>query len=191
MNNEQSIDLDNHLETELKELENLEKNATWDYDNLIAASKVDLQLVSEGLNSDDAQTKAFCEFFAAASVFASKDYKDKLSCIPEMAQKTKDLINAVLTEVKEFSEIANDFNAIIIYFNKLIFELQSNLSKSLPYLEKTTTFLEMYIDAQKPGVEGTLSNVDRNDINFSLDQLINNVNDVKEISEKFELGMML
>jgi hypothetical protein len=65
MNNEQSIDLDNHLETVLKELENLEKNATWDYDNLIAASKVDLQLVSEGLNSDDAQTKAFCEFFAA------------------------------------------------------------------------------------------------------------------------------
>ncbi len=78
MNEEQSADLTHHLEKELKELEVEEEKTRWNFDNIISSNR-DLLLVSEGLNSDDAQSKLFCEFIAAATVFASKDLKDKVS----------------------------------------------------------------------------------------------------------------
>ena len=186
MNEEQNFDLKNHLESELKELEIVEENTRWKFDNIISSNR-DLLLVSDGLNSDDAQTKSFCEFIAAATVFASKDFKDKVSNIPDLVNATKDLIDAVLKEVKEFSDIACEFREIINCFIRLVIETQKNLSRLLPHLENSTTFLDMYIDAQKPGIEGKLTEIDRNDVNIALENLIDGVNSVKQFSSKFEL----
>ena len=44
-----------------------------------------------------------------------------------------------------------------------------------------------YIDAQKPGIEGKLTEIDRNDVNIALENLIDGVNSVKQFSSKFEL----
>jgi hypothetical protein len=186
MNEEQSADLTHHLEKELKELEVEEEKTRWNFDNIISSNR-DLLLVSEGLNSDDAQTKSFCEFIAAATVFASKDLKDKVSNIPDLVSATKDLIDAILKEVKEFADIALDFREIINCFIRLVMETQKNLSRLLPYLENSTTYLEMYIDAQKQGIEGTLSEIDRNDVNIALENLVDGVNSVKQFSNSFEI----
>jgi hypothetical protein len=66
-------------------------------------------------------------------------------------------------------------------------ETQKNLSRLLPHLENLTTYLEMYIDVQKQGVEGTLSEIDRNDVNIALENLVDGVNSVKQFSNTFEI----
>jgi hypothetical protein len=66
-------------------------------------------------------------------------------------------------------------------------ETQKNLSRLLPHLENLTTYLEMYIDVQKQGVEGILSEIDRNDVNIALENLVDGVNSVKQFSNTFEI----
>ena len=184
---EQSIILRNHLENELKELEIVEEKTRWKLDNIIAASNHELLVtVDQNALKDDQQTKSFCEFIAAASIFSSADFKDKVSTVPELVNITKELIDAVLKEVKEFSDIALDFREIINCFIRLVMETQKNLSKLLPYLENSATFLEMYIDAQKPGINGTLTDIDRKDVNIALENLIDGVNGVKTFANLFE-----
>ena len=186
-NQQQDASLKNHLENEFKELEDIEIINRWEYENIVGASDRELAAEAErhGLK-DDPQTREFCEFISAATAFSSMDLKDKIAKVPELVNITKELIEAILKEIKEFSDIALDFREIINFFVRLVIETQRNLLKLLPHLENSITFLEMYIDAQQPGLNGTLSEVDKNDINTALENLVDGVENVKAFVKTFE-----
>lgn len=177
------MDIDRKIKTDLKD--HLDKTANqikaydgWNYINIPEISQKELmQAVRAHGLENDAQTKDFCKFISIGTNFASLDFKGRFQKIPDLVNGIKDLIDKLEQEIKEFSDIASYFHALITSFVKLVMNTKHNMRMALPHLEESVIHMEIMSDALEVD---TLTQSDMNDVDIALSNMADGISKLME-----------
>jgi len=85
-------------------------------------------------------------------------------------------------EVKEYAEIANEFEALVHFFCNLVSDTRHNIGLVLPHMNATMRYINVIADALEPRDNKPLSDIDRNDVKSSVHGLANRMQKMLELS---------
>jgi hypothetical protein len=113
----------------------LESQDAWGCQDMPRISQEELlEKATEYNLENDLQTRMFIKFLATATNFASAKFKDKLQIVPTIVQEIQNLILEMKKDIKDFHEIAIEFEDLLRLFIRIVLSEKHNLKMILPHL---------------------------------------------------------
>ncbi|CAF1507853.1 unnamed protein product, partial [Adineta ricciae] len=115
-------DVDAHIEDVNAHFEDVSqqvlRNDIWDALKADEIAEASLQVSAETVDSfaGDAQSHLFGQFLSIATNFASLPFAENLHRIPELVESITGLLEEMMKEVREYSDMASEFRDLIQCF---------------------------------------------------------------------------
>ncbi|CAF1323607.1 unnamed protein product, partial [Adineta steineri] len=112
------------------------RNDSWDTLKPDEIAEASLQVRAETIDSstEDVQTHLFGQFLSIATNFASLPYAQMLCKIPELVEGIQQLLEDMMREVREYSDMENELRDLIQRFVQMVTEIKHNVNMKLPLL---------------------------------------------------------
>ncbi|CAF0928532.1 unnamed protein product [Adineta ricciae] len=174
--------LNAHIQSVSEELLRKESWEEFKPDEIAEAS---LQVATMNTNSsdEDEQTRRFQQFISIATNFSSLPFAQRLLKIPDLVENIKQLIENMIKEIQEYSDMANELHDLIECFVRMVMQAKHSVNMMLPLLKETTTQMGIVQDVLKPDPSNALSDTDKKDIRLALDQMSSGINQLLNLSK--------
>ena len=162
------------------------RSDTWETFDASEIAEVSLKMPIDSANcvtNDDEQTHRFRQFLAIATNFSSLRLADKLYKIPELVESLKQLLETMIKEVQEYSDMANELRDLIHCFVRMVMHAKHNVNMMLPLLEAATTQLSVVEDVMSTDPSQQLNQADRKDIKDALDRMSSGIENLLKLAK--------
>lgn len=119
----------------------------------------------------DEQTHRFQQFLSIATNFSSLSFAQKLHKIPELVESITQLLENMMKEVQEYSDMANELRDLIQYFVRMVMQVKHNVNMMLPLLQAAKLQMGIVQDVLSTDPGKTLDEVDKKDIQLALNRM--------------------
>ncbi|CAF4381039.1 unnamed protein product, partial [Adineta steineri] len=149
------------------------RNDSWDTLKPDEIAEASLQVRAETVDSstEDIQTHLFGQFLSIATHFASLPYAQKLCKIPELVESIQQLLEDMMREVREYSDIANELRDLIQRFVQMVTEVKHNVNMKLPLLTAAKSQIGIVQDVMSTDPSKGLNDIDKKDIQLALNRM--------------------
>ncbi|CAF0824910.1 unnamed protein product [Adineta steineri] len=149
------------------------RNDSWDALKPDEIAEVSLQVPAEIIDSfaGDAQTHRFRQFLSIATNFASLPYAQKLCKIPELVESIKQLLENMMREIREYSDMASELRDLIQCFVQMVTEVKHNVNMKLPLLAAAKSQIGIVQDVMSTDPSQELNDIDKKDIQLALNRM--------------------
>lgn len=167
--------IDRHIDEAAEELIRIDHEQGFRVQDTAAATQLMLD--------NDEQTHHYQNFVAIATNFSSIPMAERLQRIPEMVQSLKTLLENMMKEIKEYKAIAEELQALIDCFVRLVMETKHVARKMLPLLESAANQLRILEDVIGTEPAQPLNDTDRTDIKWALNHMFEGMNQFLELAK--------
>ena len=170
-----------HIESISEELLKKERWEEFKPDEIAEAS---LQVATINTNSpdDDEPTRRFREFISIATNFSSLTFARRLHKIPDLVESIKKLIENMMKEIQECSDMANELRDLIQCFVRMVMQAKHNVNMTLPLLTEAITQMAVVQDVLSADPNNALIDSDKKDIRLALEQMSSGIEKLLDLS---------
>ncbi|CAF1549325.1 unnamed protein product [Adineta steineri] len=149
------------------------RDDSWDTLKPDEIAEASLQVRAETIDSstEDIQTHRFRQFLSIATNFASLPYAQKLCKIPELVESIQQLLEDMMREVREYSDMANELRDLIQRFVQMVTEIKHNVNMKLPLLTAAKSQIGIVQDVMNTDPSKGLNDIDKKDIQLALNRM--------------------
>ncbi|CAF4328100.1 unnamed protein product, partial [Adineta steineri] len=149
------------------------RDDSWDTLKPDEIAEASLQVRAETIDSstEDVQTHRFRQFLSIATNFASLPYAQKLCKIPELVEGIQQLLEDMMREVREYSDMANELRDLIQRFVQMVTEIKYNVNMKLPLLTAAKSQIGIVQDVMNTDPSKGLNDIDKKDIQLALNRM--------------------
>jgi hypothetical protein len=137
----------------------------------IAEASLEVAVANTGSSSGDDQTRRFLQFISIATNFSSLPFAEKLLKVPELIESIKQLLEDMMKEVKEYSDMANELRDLIHCFVRMVMQVKHNVNMMLPLLNAATRQMTIVQDVMSTEPSQVLNEIDKRDIDLALNRM--------------------
>ncbi|CAF0938220.1 unnamed protein product [Didymodactylos carnosus] len=149
----------------------------------IAESSLQVAVKGNGFLAGDDQTHRFRHFLSIATNFSSLPFAEKLLKIPELVESIKQLIESMIKEVQEYSDMANELRDLIQCFIRMVMQVKHNVNMMLPLLTAATSQLLVVEDVMNTDPTQALNETDKKDVKLALDRMSTGIQNLLSIAK--------
>ena len=132
----------------------------------------------------DEQSRRFAQFLSIATCFSSIPYAEKLHKVPELVESIKLLLQNMIAEVKEYSDMASELETLIKFFTRMVRSVQHNVNLMLPLLKTADNQINVIDDAMNSQQnQKKLNEEDKKDIQLALSRMSSGIEKLLTIAE--------
>lgn len=91
----------------------------------------------------DEQTRLFCKFISISTNFASEKFITRVQRIPVLVNTIKSLVEEIKKEIKEYAEMANFLNELILSFINIVNDTKHKMNMMSPYLKNIVALMDI------------------------------------------------
>ncbi|CAF4737789.1 unnamed protein product [Rotaria sp. Silwood2] len=112
------------------------RNDSWDTfkPDEIAETSFQVAAGRTDFSTGDEQTHRFQQFLSIATNFSSLSFAQKLHKIPELVESINQLLENMMKEVQEYSDMASELHDLIQCFVRMVMQAKHNVNMMLPLL---------------------------------------------------------
>ncbi|CAF3230135.1 unnamed protein product, partial [Rotaria socialis] len=149
------------------------RNNSWDsFEPLeIAEASLEAAIKKTNFAGEDDQTHRFRQFLSIATNFSSLPFAEKLYRIPELVDSIKQLLENMMKEVQEYSDMANELRDLIQCFVRMVMQAKHNINMMLPILTAAKTQMTIVHEVMSIDPTQTLNQIDKKDIELALNRM--------------------
>ncbi|CAF1260213.1 unnamed protein product [Adineta steineri] len=135
------------------------------------------------VDAHDEETQRFRTFLSIATNFSSLPLAAKLNKVPELVESIKKLLESMIKEVKQYSDIANELRDLIHCFIQLVMQVKHNVNMMLPLLSAAGSQLSVVEDVMNTDPSQKLNETDKNDITLALDRMSDGIEKLLQLAK--------
>ncbi|CAF0803696.1 unnamed protein product [Adineta steineri] len=162
--------------------EDLLRQDSWEKFNAAEVAETSLQMPMNA-DADDGETQRFRTFLSIATNFSSLPLAAKLNKVPELVESIKTLLESMIKEVQQYSDIANELRDLIHCFIRMVMQVKHNVNMILPLLSAARKQLSVVEDVMNTDPSQILNETDKNDIKLALDRMSNGIENLLELAK--------
>ncbi|CAF2630548.1 unnamed protein product [Rotaria sp. Silwood2] len=149
------------------------RNDSWDTfkPDEIAEASFQVAAGRTDFSTGDEQTQRFRQFLSIATNFSSLPFAQKLHKIPELVESIKQLLENMMKEVQEYSDMANELRDLIQCFVRMVIQAKHNVNMMLPLLTAAKSQMRIVQDVMSTDPSKALNDVDKRDIQLALNRM--------------------
>ncbi|CAF3520345.1 unnamed protein product [Rotaria sp. Silwood1] len=137
---------------------------------------------SFGLEKDE-QTRRFANFISIATNFASSSFTQRIKKVPILIKSIQELLSEMRREIKEFNQVADQFETLVKFFCDLVDDTKTNMSLVLPKMLAASDHIHILADVlQSNDTNQPLSDDDKQDAHLALTALASGVKKMFEFA---------
>jgi len=161
------------------------RNDSWDTfkPDEIAEASLQIPVRESDISGGDEQTHRFRQFLSIATNFSSLKFAEKLHKIPELVESIKQLIENMMKEVQEYSEMANELRDLIQYFVRMVMQAKHNVNMMLPLLNAAKVQMTIVQDVMGTDLTQMLNEIDKKDIRLALDRMSSGIQKLLDLAK--------
>jgi hypothetical protein len=166
--------------------EEFSRSDSWETFNPGEIAEASLQVAAIQAGSPlatDEQTHRFRQFLSIATNFSSLSFASKLHKIPELVESIKILLENMMEEIREYSDMANELRDLIQCFVRMVMQVKHNVNMMLPLLTAATTQMTIVQDVMGTDVTQVLNEIDKNDIRLALDRMSSGIQNLLSLAK--------
>ncbi|CAF0767993.1 unnamed protein product [Adineta ricciae] len=164
--------------------EELLKKESWEEFKPDEIAEASLQVATINTDSSDGDepTRRFRQFISIATNFSSLPFAQRLHKIPDLVESIKQLIENMMKEIQECSDMANELRDLIQCFVRMVMQVKHNVNMTLPLLTEAITQMEVVQDVLNTDPSNALSDSDKKDIRLALEQMSSGIDKLLNLS---------
>ena len=149
------------------------RNNNWESFNPDEIAEASLQVAVDatGFYTEDDQIHRFRQFISIATYFSSLPFAEKLHKIPDLIGSITELLENMMKEVKEYSDMANELRDLIQCFVWMVMQSKHNVNMMLPLLNAAKTQMTIVQDVMNIDPSEVLNEIDKKDIHLALKRM--------------------
>lgn len=161
------------------------RNDSWDTFNAAEIAEASLQekVTKNDSSANDEQTHRFRQFLSIATNFSSLPFAEKLNKIPELVESIKLLLESMMKEVKEYSDMANELRDLIQCFIRMVMQAKHNVNMMLPLLTAAKSQMSIVQDVMSTDLTQTFNDTDKKDIKLALDRMSTGIQNLLSLAK--------
>ncbi|CAF1507821.1 unnamed protein product [Adineta ricciae] len=161
------------------------RNDIWNALKADEIAEASLQVSAETVDSfaGDAQSHLFGQFLSIATNFASLPFAENLHRIPELVESIKGLLEDMMKEVREYSDMASEFRDLIQCFVQMVTQLKHNVNMMLPLLTSAKSQIGVLGDVMSTDSSIKMNDVDKKDLQLALNRLSTGIQDLLSLAK--------
>ncbi|CAF3493257.1 unnamed protein product [Rotaria sp. Silwood1] len=137
---------------------------------------------SFGLEKDE-QTRRFANFISIATNFASSSFTQRIKKVPILIKSIQELLSEMRREIKEFNQVADQFETLVKFFCDLVDDTKTNMSLVLPKMLAASDHIHILADVlQSNDTNQPLSDDDKQDAHLALTVLATGVRKMRQFA---------
>ncbi|CAF3248310.1 unnamed protein product, partial [Rotaria socialis] len=161
------------------------RNNSWDsFEPLeIAEASLEAAIKKTNFAGEDDQTHRFRQFLSIATNFSSLPFAEKLYRIPELVDSIKQLLENMMKEVQEYSDMANELRDLIQCFVRMVMQAKHNINMMLPILTAAKTQMTIVHEVMSIDPTQTLNQIDKKDIELALNRMSTGIQNLLNLAK--------
>ncbi|UJR07904.1 hypothetical protein I4U23_012187 [Adineta vaga] len=132
---------------------------------------------------DDEQMRRFRKFISIATNFSSLAFAEKLHKIPELVESIKQLLDNMMKEVQEYSDMANELRDLIQCFARMVMQVKHDVNMMLPLLTAATMQMTVVQDVMNTDPSESFNEIDKQDIQLALNRMSTGIQNLLKIAK--------
>ncbi|CAF2731947.1 unnamed protein product [Rotaria sp. Silwood2] len=137
---------------------------------------------SFGLENDE-QTRRFANFISISTNFASSTFTKRIQKVPTLIKSIQILLGEMRREIKEFNQVADQFETLVKFFCDLVDDTKMNTSLVLPKMLAASDHIHILADVlESNDTNRPLSDDDKQDAYLALTALATGVKKMLEFA---------
>ncbi|CAF1616746.1 unnamed protein product [Rotaria sp. Silwood1] len=161
------------------------RNDSWDTFKPDEIAEASLQVAAGKTDSstEDEQTHRFRQFLSIATNFSSLPFAQKLHKIPELVESIKELLENMMKEVQEYSDMANELRDLIQCFVRMVTQAKHNVNMMLPLLKAAKSQMGIVQDVMSTDPSKALNGIDKRDIQLALNRMSSGIQSLLDLAK--------
>ncbi|CAF3776502.1 unnamed protein product [Rotaria sp. Silwood1] len=161
------------------------RNDSWDTFKPDEIAEASLQVAAGKTDSstEDKQTHRFRQFLSIATNFSSLPFAQKLHKIPELVESIKELLENMMKEVQEYSDMANELRDLIQCFVRMVTQAKHNVNMMLPLLKAAKSQMGIVQDVMSTDPSKALNGIDKRDIQLALNRMSSGIQSLLDLAK--------
>lgn len=165
--------------------EEFSRNDSWETFKADEIAEASLKIAAKKTDSSvgDEQTHRFRQFISIATNFSSLPFAEKLHKIPELVESIKQLLENMMKEVQEYSDMANELRDLIHCFVRMVMQTKHNVNMMLPLLTAAKSQISIVQDVMSTGPSQALNQIDQKDIQLALNRMSSGIQNLLALAK--------
>ncbi|CAF0936854.1 unnamed protein product [Rotaria sordida] len=149
----------------------------------IAEASLHVPVKKTNSSNEDEQTHRFRQFLSIATNFSSLPFAEKLHKIPELVESIKQLLENMMKEVQEYSDMANELRDLIQCFVRMVMQAKHNVNMMLPLLTAAKSQMTIVQDVMGTDPTQALNEIDKIDIQLALNRMSTGIQNLLSLAK--------